>query len=151
LILDVVLWDLVVDSKPGHDPFLVVQDRGRCVVIHVLAELGSTSSSPPTTSSSASTFAPASTATTFTSLESLATLLLLSKELFLTFFLLSAKLFFGLHTTRLWFLEVFSVDPFGVSAMFARDDIVPVRGAGASVGTEASEVETADGVVLDVS
>jgi hypothetical protein len=120
-------------------------------VMHVLSELGSASSSPPTTSSSASSFAPASTATTFTSLESFATLLLLGEELFLAFFLLSAELFFGLDTTRLWLLQILSVNPFGVGAVFTRDDIVPVRGTRTAVWTEAGEVETADGGVLDVS
>jgi hypothetical protein len=119
--------------------------------MHVFSELGSASSSPPATSSSTSSFTPASAAATFTSLESLATLLLLGEELFLALFLLPAELFFGLDTTRLWFLQVFSVNPFGVSAVFTRDDIVPVRGTRTAVWTEAGEVETADGGVLDVS
>lgn len=88
-------------------------------VVHVLPGLLSTSSSPPTTSSSTSPFAPAATATTLATLEPLTTLLFLGKELFLTFLLLSAELFFGFDTTRLWLLEVFSVNPFGVSAVFA--------------------------------
>jgi hypothetical protein len=119
--------------------------------MHVLSELGSASSSPPATSSSASSFAPASATTTFTSLESLATLLLLGEEFFLTFLLLPAELFFGLDTTRLWLFQVFPVNPFGVGAVFTGDDIVPVRGARTAVRTEAGEVETADGGVLDVS
>jgi hypothetical protein len=119
--------------------------------MHVLSELGSASSTPPATSSSASSFAPASAAATFTSLESLATLLLLGEELFLALFLLPAELFFGLDTTRLWFLQVFPVDPFWVSAVFARDNIVPVRGTRTAVWTEAGEVETADCGVFDVS
>lgn len=119
--------------------------------MHVLAGLRSASASPPATSSSTSTLAPSSTTTTFTSLESLTALLLLSKELFLTFLLLSAQLFFGFDTTRLWLLEVFAINPLGVSAIFTGYDIVPVWGSRSSVWTEAGKVETAEGGVLDVS
>jgi len=65
--------------------------------------------------------------------------------------LLSAKLFFRLDATRLRLFQVVSINPFRVGTMLARYDVVSVRRAGATVGTEASKIETADGGVFDVS
>jgi hypothetical protein len=115
--------------------------------------LESAASSSPTSSSttSASTLAPAATSTALASFKPLASLLLFSKELFFALFLLSAEFILGLDATGLWLLQVGSIGPLGVCAVLARDDVVSIGRAGATIRTEAGKVETTDGGMFDVS
>lgn len=100
---------------------------------------------------SASAFSPAAASTALPPLEPLSSLLFLGEEFFFTLFLLPAKLFFGLDATSFRLLQVLVIDPLGMSAMLAGDNVVPVWWAGATVRTETGKIETTDGGVFDVS
>ena len=88
--------------------------------------------------------------TGYTPLEPLPPLLLFREELVFPLLLLPPQFFFRPHDAHLGLAHVFRRRPFRVRAALAAHDVVAVRRASAAVGTEAGEVERAEGRVLDV-
>lgn len=103
-----------------------------------------------TTATATSSLAPA-TATSLASLEPFTSLFLLLEELFLPHVLLSPHLFFRLDLAGFGLPQILLLDPFGMSAMLARDNIVFVWWTSTAVRAEASKIETAHFGMLDMT